>query len=91
MIIDINHYITQNGTKTCTGTTCVAKVANIIGFFLEGMCKDVIDRQLDRGMACDDPTKDVVGRIVEVPSTAAAGAGDVDDDAAFLTIIRLVR
>ncbi len=42
-------------------------------------------------MACDDPTKDVVGRIVEVPSTAAAGAGDVDDDAAFLTIIRLVR
>ena len=87
VILDINHYIAQNGSKTA-GTGCIGKVANIIGFFVEGMCKDVT---LDPGMACDDPSKDVVGRIVTVPSTLATGAGDVDDDASFLTIIRLVR
>lgn len=84
VLLDINHYIAQG----CSGTTCIGKVANIIGFFLEGMCKDVT---LDLGLACNDPSKDVVGRIVKVPSTAFAGAGDIEDDAAFLTIIRLVR
>ena len=55
VILDINHYITQNGTKTCTGTNCVGKVANIIGFFLEGMCNQA-GLQLDPGLSCDNPS-----------------------------------
>ena len=43
VIIDIDNYIARG----CSGTTCIAKVANILGFFVEGMCKDVT---LDPGM-----------------------------------------
>jgi Putative Flp pilus-assembly TadE/G-like len=84
VIIDINNYISQG----CSGTTCIAKVANIIGFFVEGMCADVT---LDRGLACDSPTKDVVGRIVTLPGSLASGVGTVDDSASFIKVVRLVR
>ena len=84
VIIDINNYISRG----CSGSTCIAKVANIIGFFVEGMCKDVT---LDQGMGCDDPNKDVVGRIVTLPGSLATGAGTVDDSASFIKVVRLVR
>lgn len=84
-IIDINNYIGQG----CSGSTCIAKVANIIGFFTEGICKDVT---LDAGIGCDDPNKDVVGRIVTIPGTyATSGAGTVDDSASFVKVVQLVR
>ncbi len=86
-IIDINDYIAQG----CSGTTCVAKVANIIGFFVEGMCNQVT---LDPSniAACPDPSKDVVGRIVTLPGTfATSGTGTVGDPSAFIKVIRLVR
>ena len=72
----------------CTGGTCVGKVANIIGFFVEGMCNTVT---LDAGLACDDPSKDVVGRIVTLPSQHVGGTGGVEDNASFLKVIRLIR
>jgi len=84
VVLDINHYVASG----CTGGTCVGKVANIIGFFLEGMCNAVA---LDPGMNCDDPSKDVVGRIVTLPAQYAAGTGTVVDDASFIKVIRLVR
>ena len=89
VIIDINNYVGQG----CSGTTCVAKVANIVGFFVEGMCEDVFDRgDMDGGMICDDPKKDVVGRIVNLPSTYVVGAGNaVETNASFIRIVRLVR
>ena len=37
VVLDINHY----DASGCTGGTCVGKVANIIGFFVEGICKAV--------------------------------------------------
>jgi len=83
-VIDIDNYMAQG----CSGTTCVGKIANIIGFFVEGMCKDVA---LDPGFACPDPTKDVVGRIVTLPGTFAAGVGTTEDSAAFIKVIKLVR
>ena len=88
-ILDINAYITQ----PCSGgTTCIGKVANIIGFFVEGMCDDVTRaRALDNGNTCPDPSKDVVGRIVSLPGTFATTTGSVDDSASFIKIIRLVR
>lgn len=84
VVLDIDHYIASG----CTGGTCVGKVANIIGFFLEGMCSDVT---LDPGMVCDDPNKDVVGRIVTVPSQYVGGVGSVEDSASFLRKVILVR
>jgi hypothetical protein len=89
-IIDIEHY---DGT-TCSGSTCVTKVANIIGFFLEGMCGDVRDNPLmglDTGLECDDPDRDVVGRIVTLPAFYYAGAGNVEESAAFLQVVMLVQ
>jgi Putative Flp pilus-assembly TadE/G-like len=92
VILDINHYITQNGSKDCSGTGCVGKIANIIGFFIEGMCKDVADDgRLASGMVCPDPTKDVVGRIVNLPADYVSGVGTVEDTASFLKILQLVR
>jgi hypothetical protein len=84
VVIDIDNYISQG----CSGTTCVGKVANIIGFFVEGMCKDVT---LDAGIGCDDPTKDVVGRIVTVPGAYVSGTGEVEESASFVKVVRLVR
>jgi hypothetical protein len=84
VVLDINHYIAQG----CSGTGCIGKVANIIGFFVEGMCKDV---PLDDGVTCQTPNKDVVGRIVSLPSTVFGGAGEVEESASFLQIVRLVR
>ena len=83
-IIDINHY----DASGCTGGTCIAKVANIIGFFVEGMCNTVT---LDPGLSCEDPNKQVVGRIVTIPGQYATGTGTVDESAAFVVIIQLVR
>lgn len=84
VVIDIDHYIGQG----CSGTTCIAKVANIIGFFVEGMCRNVT---LDPGMTCPDPNKDVVGRIVTLPGTYVVGTGEVEESAAFVEVVRLVR
>jgi hypothetical protein len=84
VVLDINHYEAQG----CSGTGCIGKVANIIGFFVEGMCRDVT---LDPGITCQTPNKDVVGRIVKLPSTVFGGAGEVEESASFLQIVRLVR
>lgn len=84
VIIDIDHYIAQG----CSGTTCIGKVANIIGFFVEGICSDVT---LDPGLACENPNREVVGRIVTLPGTYVAGTGTVEDSAAFVQVVRLVR
>lgn len=87
-IIDINNYINRG----CSGTTCVGKVANIIGFFVEGMCNDVMaQNRLASYNSCDDPNRDVVGRIVTLPGTFASGIGTVDPSAAFIEVVRLVR
>ena len=83
-VIDIDNYMAQG----CSGTTCIGKVANIIGFFVEGMCKDVT---MDAGMICPNPNKDVVGRIVTLPGTFATGVGTVEDSASFIKVIKLVR
>jgi hypothetical protein len=84
VVLDIGHYASSG----CAGGTCVAKVANIIGFFVEGICNTVT---LDAGLVCDDPTSDVVGRIVTLPAQHAAGTGEVVSNASFIHVVRLVR
>lgn len=88
VVFDINTYMAAN----CSGGTCRGKVANIIGFFLEGVCQDVMAAgRLDPGMACENPNKDIVGRIIKLPSTVFGGAGEVEESASFLQVVRLVR
>ncbi len=88
-VFDNSHY----GPSGCSGTNCVVRVANIIGFFVEGMGNQLSGNQWDQGMQsiCEQPQKCVVGRIVNLPGTFAGGAGDVASDASFVSIIRLVR
>ena len=84
VVLDVAHYMAQG----CSGTTCLGKVANIIGFFVEGMCNTVT---LDPGMPnCDDESKDVVGRIVTLPGEYGQGSGVVSG-ASFVKVIRLIR
>jgi hypothetical protein len=76
-------------SSACSGSGCITKVVNIIGFYLEGMCTDVT---LDPGNDCGTPSqasKAVVGRIAE--HTALSFGTPVDDSAAFLQTIVLVR
>ncbi len=43
----------------CTGTDCIVKVVNIMGFFVEGMCDDVAAQgRLDPTTYCDEPQQD---------------------------------
>jgi hypothetical protein len=92
-IFDINHYFANGCQNNNGGTGCSVKVANIIGFFVEGMCETVKKAgRLAPGMDCGPKgDKEVVGRIVTLPSTFATGAGNVTEDAAFLKMVRLVR
>jgi hypothetical protein len=46
---------------------------------------------LDTGMTCDDPNKDVVGRIVTLPKKYVTGVGDITPSASFITVITLVQ
>ena len=49
----------------CSGTNCVVKVVNVMGFFVEGMCDAVAAQgRLDPTTYCDEPSKTVVGRLV---------------------------
>jgi hypothetical protein len=96
-VFDIASYMMNAGCKNQSGTGCVVKVVNIIGFFLEGMCDSVRSRgELDPGVNCSasPPTaagKEVVGRIVTLPAAFYAGSGEVEENASFLQIVRLVR
>jgi hypothetical protein len=95
-VFDITAYMNNAGCKNQSGTGCVVKVVNIIGFFVEGMCDTVRDAGgLDDGVNCNpDNNKarnEVVGRIVTLPASYATGSGEVTEDAAFLQVIRLVR
>jgi hypothetical protein len=59
------------------------------------MCDDVAAAgRLEPGQNCapnPEGRNQVVGRIVTLPSSFAAGVGHVTEDAAFLRIVRLVR
>jgi len=71
----------------CSGGTCITKVVNIIGFFLEGICEDVT---LDAGNDCGKfPKKAVVGRIAQKISLSFGAP--IEEAASFLTFISLIR
>jgi hypothetical protein len=76
----------------CSGTNCVVKVVNIMGFFVEGMCNDVMAQgRLDATTYCDEPDKTVVGRMVASAAQYRGGRGESPPGTSFLQIYRLVR
>jgi hypothetical protein len=77
-----------NQASTCSGSNCVIKVVNIMGFFVEGVCEDVA---LDPGTYCADDKKDIVGRLVGYVGTKRGGSGNVPTGNSFIIITRLVR
>jgi hypothetical protein len=77
-----------NESAACSAPGCVARVVNITGFFVEGICDTVA---LDPGVTCPNPNKDVVGRLMNYPGQILTGAGTVTPAASFLTVTRLVR
>jgi hypothetical protein len=68
------------------------KIVNIFGFFIEGFGD--IDRNGNLTFDPSDPlnnrNKVVVGRLMTLPGLAS-GSSEIDEDAAFLMTIILVR
>ena len=76
-----------------TGTNGVAKVTNLLGFFIEGMCNDVYPNQATRPPYCGTPAeanKMVVGRLMAYPGQARAASGSAGPQT-FLKVLRLIR
>jgi len=95
-VFDIARYMTNANCVNQAGTGCTVKVVNIIGFFVEGMCDTVAAaNRLDPGVTCNPAPNiaknEVVGRIVTLPASFATGAGEVEENASFLQVVRLVR
>jgi len=85
-VLDIDSYMAEG----CSGTGCIGKVANILGFFIDGVCGDSgYIPTMDPGMSCANG--DVVGRIVTIPGSSAKGGGTVETPASFVKVIRLIR
>ena len=88
-VLDIGQYLASDPT----GSGGVLRIVNIFGFFIEGMGD--IDR--DTGAIMFDPSnpvpqnaQTVVGRLVALPGSFL-GTSTIDEDAAFLRTITLVR
>jgi len=100
-IFDIDHYMQNPACVNQAGTGCVIRVANIIGFFIEGMCPTVKAAGQLETDAMGNPLMDcspnpagnneVVGRIVDIPKSGLGGVGRLDQDASFLRVTRLAR
>ncbi len=61
-----------------TGTNGVAKVMNLVGFFVEGMCDVVYPVAATRPVYCGTPAeagKMVVGRLMNYPGQGSGSCG----------------
>lgn len=78
--------------ETCSGTGCVARVVNLMGFFIEGMCNDVYPSAGSRPAFCGSPSqanKTVLGRLMRYPGQGV-GTG-APTTSSFVQMVRLVR
>lgn len=91
-VVDIGQF---GDDAACAGESCRVKVANIVGFFIEGLCGSVKARDglPPPHMPCPVGNENaaVVGRLVTVPAMYRTGGGTVEQTAAFTRIVRLVR
>ena len=76
-----------------TVTNGVAKVENLLGFFIEGMCDDVYPNAATRPPYCGtnaEAQKSVVGRLMAYPGQFKSAAGSAGPST-FLKVVRLIR
>jgi len=79
-------------SESCGGTGCVARVVNLGGFFIEGMCSDVYPNPVTRPTWCgsnSEANKTVIGRFMKYPGQLTGEGGTATST--FATAVRLVR
>ena len=81
---------TAYATSGCSGNNCVARVVNIIGFFVEGMCDDLFPKNGTPAWCGTHPKEVVVGRLINYPAQSNGIAG-APGPASFITTVKLVR
>ena len=87
-IFDTTSFVTEN----CSGSGCVARVVNLAGFFIEGMCDQVYPNQATRPTWCgsnSDANKIVIGRFMKYPGQLSGAGGTTTST--FAQAVRLVR
>ena len=73
------------------GNNGMARVVNIMGFFVEGMCNTVYPSNPPAWCGTGgDPAKTVVGRLTTYPGQYSGASGSAGPES-FLVITRLVR
>jgi len=85
-LFDTADYVTQSAT--CSGTNCVAKITQIVGFFIQGMCNDVY-AGAEPTYCGAHPDKAVVGRFMNYPGAYLSTGGTTTSQ--FSLMVRLVR
>jgi hypothetical protein len=76
-----------------TGENGMARVVNLLGFFVAGMCNDVYPVAATRPAWCGTNSEArtvVVGRLMEYPGTGGGAAGPAGPQT-FITMTRLIR
>ena len=73
-----------------TGNGGMARVMNLLGFFIEGMCDEVYATPPSWCGTGADPGKTVVGRLMPYPGQANSASGSAGP-ATFVKITRLVQ
>jgi hypothetical protein len=84
-VFDLNSYMTSCSPSSLT---CVVKIVNVIGFFVEGTCDTVVATDCDPAIPLTDQ---IVGRIVHLPGSIVAPAGMPVHESSFVKSIVLVR
>jgi Putative Flp pilus-assembly TadE/G-like len=72
------------------GNGGMARVVNLLGFFVEGMCNDVYPTPPVWCGTGGDPAKTVVGRLMKYPGQSRSSSGSAGP-ATFLLFTRLIR
>lgn len=72
------------------GNGGMARLMNLLGFFVEGMCSDVYATPPAWCGTGAEPSKTVVGRLMPYPGQANSASGSAGP-ATFLKIVRLIR
>ena len=77
--------------ETCSGSGCVARVINLAGFFVEGMCFDVYGAGSLPSWcgSVSDSKKTVIGRFMKYPGQLSGAAGTATST--FAQAVRIVR
>jgi Flp pilus assembly protein TadG len=91
-VFNTQQYYNEANGGACNGTTCVAQVVNLMGFFLEGMCDEVYPNPRTRPSYCGsnaEARKAVVGRLMQYPGQILTSGGSTTSS--FARAVRLVR